>query len=168
MTTHEGACECGAVRYRLADDPITVNCCHCRDCQRITGSAFALNGMIETERIAVLTGEPEERALERDDIGGTRAWRCPTCEALLWADHPMFGDMIRFVRMGTLDHADTLAPDAHYFIRSRHSWVTISADVPQFETLPEQGAGATLPEARAARLRDVMARVDASRDPRNR
>jgi hypothetical protein len=152
----EGGCECGAVRYRLTEEPITTNCCHCRDCQAITGSAFALNAMIETDRIAVTRGEPELRTLGREGRGEARAWRCPTCATLLWADHPMFGDAIRFVRTGTLDRAEALAPDAHYFLRSKHPWITVPAGVPGYETLPEDGSGAALPPARAARMAAAM------------
>jgi len=46
-----GGCACGAVRYRLASAPMFVNCCHCLDCQRQTGGAFAINAIIETDRI---------------------------------------------------------------------------------------------------------------------
>lgn len=161
----EGGCECGAVRYRLTDEPITVNCCHCRDCQTITGSAFALNAMIETDRVEVTAGAPEERTLGREGRGDTRAWRCPVCEALLWADHPMFGDAVRFVRTGTLDRAEDLPPDAHYFVRSKHPWITLPGDVPTFETLPSDGAGVALDHDRAARMAAVMAIVEADADP---
>ncbi|KQT33591.1 hypothetical protein ASG29_06070 [Sphingomonas sp. Leaf412] len=148
----EGGCECGAVRYRLTDMPVTVNCCHCRDCQRITGSAFALNAMIESDRIAVTQGAPEMRSLEREGQGDTHAWRCAICETLLWADHPMMGDAARFVRIGTLDRAEALAPDAHYFVRSRHPWVTPPAGVPAFDTLPSDDTAIDLPPDRAARM----------------
>ena len=55
----EGRCTCGAVRYRLQDKPFAVHCCHCRDCQRETGSAFVINGLIETPHVEVIEGEPE-------------------------------------------------------------------------------------------------------------
>jgi hypothetical protein len=157
--TLDGGCECGAVRYRLLDAPIMTNCCHCRDCQTITGSAFALNALIETALVAVTKGQPAERSLEREGQGDTRAWRCPVCETLLWADHPMFGDTVRFVRVGTLDTGEMLSPDAHYFMRSRHPWITVPDDVPAFETLPDDGAGVTLPGQRGVRMARVMAIV---------
>ena len=47
----EGGCACGAVRYRLTSAPMFVHCCHCRDCQRQTGSAFVLNALIEADRV---------------------------------------------------------------------------------------------------------------------
>ena len=164
----EGGCECGQVRYRLAGEPITVNCCHCRDCQRITGSAFALNAFIETGRVEVTQGAPEVRTLGREGRGDTRAWRCPRCEALLWADHPTFGDAARFVRVGTLDVADTVAPDVHYFTRSKHPWIAVPEGVPAYETLPDDGLGIALPGERADRLAAMMAIVREGADPRQR
>jgi len=55
----EGGCDCRTVRYRLQCAPLFVHCCHCRWCQRETGTAFALNAMIETDRMTVLAGAPE-------------------------------------------------------------------------------------------------------------
>jgi hypothetical protein len=55
----QGGCGCGRVRYRLDDEPMVVHCCHCRWCQRETGTAFALNAFIESDRVALLSGEPE-------------------------------------------------------------------------------------------------------------
>ena len=52
-STHEGACTCGAVRYRLASGPLFVHACHCRWCQRETGSAFALNALIESGALSL-------------------------------------------------------------------------------------------------------------------
>src|SRR5690242_2982427 len=100
----EGGCECGAVRYRMTGPPIFVNCCHCRDCQKITGSAFALNAMIEADRLELISGELSS------DKGASR---CARCRTLLWAEHPEFGGRIKFVRVGTLDEGERLAPDAH-------------------------------------------------------
>ena len=162
----EGGCECGAVRYRLTDVPIATNCCHCRDCQTITGSAFALNAVIETDRVVLTKGAPEVRSLGREGKGDTRAWRCGVCETLLWADHPMFGDAIRFVRAGTLDRGEALSPDAHYFVRSKHPWVTVPNDVPAYDTLPGDGAGARLDGERAKRMAAAMALVGKDTTPR--
>src|SRR4051812_29346847 len=138
---YEGGCECGQVRYRMTTAPIVVNCCHCRDCQRITGSAFAINAMIETDRVEVVKGEPVRSSLEREGSGDTNAWRCGNCHTLLYADHPMLGDAMRFVRVGTLDEGERLPPEAHFFVRSKHPWIVIPEGVPAFETLPEKGMG---------------------------
>jgi len=152
----EGGCECGDVRYRITGAPIVVNCCHCRDCQRITGSAFAINAMIETGRVEVNKGEAQKSSLEREGSGDTHAWRCGHCQTLLYADHPMFGDAMRFVRVGTLDEGERLPPQAHFFVRSKHPWVTIPEGLPAFETLPEKGMGVDLGADARARLSAAM------------
>src|SRR5215216_5655833 len=58
-TQREGGCSCGAVRYRLASEPLFVHCCHCLNCQRQTGSAFVINLLIEADRVEVLAGDPQ-------------------------------------------------------------------------------------------------------------
>src|SRR3982751_6060047 len=145
MAAMDGSCECGAVRYRMNGAPIFVNCCHCRDCQKITGSAFALNAMIEADRIEIIKGE-------ESIVSGADAARCATCQTLLWAEHRLFGDSIRFLRVGTLDEAEQITPDAHFFVRSKHPWVTVPPQLPAFETLPGEEDPPLLDEAAAARL----------------
>ena len=75
----EGGCDCRAVRYRLEDVPLFVHCCHCRWCQRETGSAFVLNAMIESDRVRLLAGEPEEVLTPSASGKGQRIARCPAC-----------------------------------------------------------------------------------------
>ena len=145
MTTYEGGCECGAVRYRMTDDPLFVNCCHCRNCQKITGSAFALNGMIEADRIEIVQGEESLVT----DAGQAR---CNQCRILLWAGHRLFGDKVRFVRLGTLDEAERIRPNAHFFVRSKHPWIVIPDDLPQFDTLPTDRDPPLMSADAAARL----------------
>jgi len=128
----EGGCACGAVRYRLASEPMFVNCCHCRDCQRQTGSAFVLNALIETDRIAVLSGAPEPVQMPTDSGRPHDIFRCPKCQTAVWSDYGRRG-VLRFVRVGTLDDASALAPDAHIFTRSKLPWVRLPESVPAFE-----------------------------------
>lgn len=141
----EGGCECGKVRYRLAGEPIFVNCCHCRQCQKLTGSAFALNAMIEADRVEIAEGF---ECLLRDEGQA----RCAGCRTLLWATHPRFGDRILFLRLGTLDEGERFSPDAHFFVRSKHPWVTIPADARLFDTLPREGDPPLLGPEASARL----------------
>jgi hypothetical protein len=141
---HEGGCDCGQVRYQMAA-PIFVNCCHCRMCQRYSGSAFAINAMIEADRVEVTAGEVER-------VEGSE--RCPACKVELWAYHRKFGETLRFVRVGTLDRGEEMSPGAHFFTRSKHPWVTLPEGVPAFPTLP--GDDGTLWSA------DAQARVAAA------
>ncbi len=69
-TPMDGGCTCGAVRYRMTGGPMFVHCCHCRWCQRETGASFALNAMIEADRVVLLQGEPEVVATPSESGGG--------------------------------------------------------------------------------------------------
>ena len=132
MTQLEGGCSCGAVRYRLTSAPMFVHCCHCKDCQRQTGSAFVLNAIIETDRIEILQGAPEPTLMPTDSGRPHDIYRCPKCRIAVWSDYGR-RPALRFVRVGTLDEPSALPPDVHIFTRSKLPWVQLPPDVPQFE-----------------------------------
>ncbi|HJQ55538.1 MAG TPA: GFA family protein [Vineibacter sp.] len=130
--TREGHCACGAVRYRMTSAPLFVHCCHCRWCQRETGSAFALNAMIEADRVELLAGQPEVVLTPSNSGRGQKICRCPTCRVALWSNYAGAGDAIRFVRVGTLEAPDHLPPDVHIFTMSKQPWVILPPGVPAF------------------------------------
>ncbi|HEX4158734.1 MAG TPA: GFA family protein [Rhizomicrobium sp.] len=130
--TFEGGCACGAIRYRLGSRPMFVHCCHCRDCQRQTGSGFVINALIESGRIELLSGAPEAVSMPTDSGRPHDIYRCPTCRTALWSDYGR-RPSLRFVRVGTLDEPDALAPDVHIFTRSKLRWVALPSDVPAYE-----------------------------------
>jgi hypothetical protein len=121
----EGGCTCRAVRYRLARSPLIVHCCHCRWCQRETGSAFALNALIESTELAVLEGQPEVVPTPSASGKGQRIARCPLCRVALWSRYAGGGDAFSFVRVGTLDEPDRFPPDVHIYTESKQPWVLI-------------------------------------------
>src|SRR5690554_519889 len=127
----QGGCFCGAVRYQLTSQPLFVHCCHCRDCQRQTGSAFVINALIETDRITLLSELPEPVAMRTDSGRPHDIYRCSSCSVALWSDYgrrPM-----RFVRVGTLDNPARLAPAVHIFTRSKLPWVQLPNGIRAFE-----------------------------------
>ena len=128
--TAEGGCTCRQVRYRLTSRPLFVHCCHCRWCQRETGSAFVMNAMIEAERVELLAGEPEMVNTPSSSGKGQKIWRCPTCRVAVWSNYAGAGDAVRFVRVGTLDNPDLLPPDIHIFTESKQPWVVLPPDTP--------------------------------------
>lgn len=128
----EGGCACGAVRYRLATAPMFVNCCHCRECQRHTGSAFVINAVIEADRIALLAGKPEPVAVPTGSGRPHDIYRCPVCQTALWSDYGR-RPALRFLRVATLDDPAKLPPDAHIYVRSKLPWVRLSDAVPAFD-----------------------------------
>jgi hypothetical protein len=126
----EGGCTCRAIRYRMTSAPLFVHCCHCRWCQRETGSAFALNAMIESDRVEVLQGAPQVVDTPSNSGKGQRIVRCPTCRVAVWSHYAGAGDKVRFVRVGTLDDPDRLPPDIHIFTASKQPWVVLPPGTP--------------------------------------
>jgi hypothetical protein len=129
----EGGCTCGEVRYRLMSGPLIVHACHCRWCQRETGTAFATNAMIEADRVELLKGAPEMIDTPSLSGKGQKIWRCPTCRIAVWSNYPGAGDRVNFVRVGTLDNPDLLPPDIHIFTMSKQPWVRLPEDKPAVE-----------------------------------
>lgn len=126
----EGGCDCGQVRYRMQTAPLFVHCCHCRWCQRESGSAFALNAMIEADRVTNLGGEPELVDTPSASGQGQRIARCPRCRLALWSHYAGAGPFVKFVRVGTLDTPDELPPDIHIFTSSKQPWVMLPPGTP--------------------------------------
>jgi hypothetical protein len=118
------------VRYRLTARPMIVHGCHCRWCQRETGSALAINAVIEADRVEVLDGAVELIDTPTLSGKGQRIARCPRCRVALWSHYAGGGDAIRFVRVGTLDEPDRFPPDIHIFTSSKQPWITLPPGVP--------------------------------------
>jgi hypothetical protein len=126
----EGGCTCRHVRYRMKSRPMFVHCCHCRWCQRETGTAFALNAMIEADRVELTSGEVESVDTPSNSGKGQKIWRCPICYVAIWSNYAGAGDKVRFMRVGTLDEPDRLPPDIHIFTMSKQPWVILPEGVP--------------------------------------
>jgi len=126
----EGGCDCKAVRYRMQSTPLFVHCCHCRWCQRESGASFALNALIEADRVTNLGIEPEGVNTPSESGLGQKIARCPKCRIAVWSNYAGSGPLIKFVRVGTLDNPDVLPPDIHIFTRSKQPWVMLPAEVP--------------------------------------
>ena len=126
----EGRCTCGAIRYRLTSRPLFVHCCHCTWCQRETGSAFAVNAMIESDRVELLAGAPELVDTPSNSGKGQKIWRCPSCRIAVWSNYAGAGEAVRFIRVGTLLEPSRLPPDIHIFTRTKQPWVVLPPETP--------------------------------------
>lgn len=127
-----GGCACGAVRYRLLSPPMFVHCCHCRDCQRQVGSGFVINGLIEADRIALLSGALTASELPTASGRPHDVYRCPVCQTAIWSDYGR-RPYLRFVRLCTLDAGPPVDPDVHIFTRSKLPWVSLPKDARVFQ-----------------------------------
>lgn len=156
----EGGCACGHVRYRLEARPLIIHCCHCTSCQRETGTAFAINAVIESTLVTRLPPAPpsvpasrtqgpkpagppltsREDSAELETIKtpsesgrGQQIVRCPSCRVAVWSHYGAAGSRTRFIRVGTLDEAWKVQPDAHIYTQSRRSFFKLDGLIPEFE-----------------------------------
>lgn len=157
----EGGCDCRSLRYRMTSAPLIVHCCHCRWCQRESGSAFALNAMIESDRVLELGAEPERVHTPSDSGLGQVIARCPSCRVAVWSHYAGSGPVTTFVRVGTLDQPDWLPPDVHIYTASKQPWVVLAGDVPAFAEYYEREA--VWPAASLARWAALQPRIEAYR-----
>jgi hypothetical protein len=152
-----GGCDCRAVRYQLETQPLYVHCCHCRWCQRESGASFALNAMIEAERVTLLCGKPEAIDTPSESGKGQKIWRCPKCWIALWSNYSAAGLHIRFVRAGTLDEPDRLPPDIHIYTDSKQPWIILPSGtnaVPEYYQRSQHW-----PEASLRRREALLAKI---------
>jgi len=129
----EGRCTCGKVRYRMTARPLFVHCCHCSWCQRESGSAFAVNALVEASNVELLEGAVAETTLPTNSGKGQTMGRCPDCGVTLWSRYLGMPADVRFVRAGTLEDPTAVSPDIHIYTSTRQPWVTLPDGVPAFE-----------------------------------
>jgi hypothetical protein len=156
MENLTGGCACGAIRYKLIASPLIVHACHCRDCQRITGSAFVINLWIERKFVETDSRAPKSFRLAGGSGNPHDAFFCGECGVYVWSRyHGAPGDFL-FVRAGTLDNPEAVRPDVHIFTRSKLPWLNLPADAPAFDSFYKL-AEVWRPES-LTRLRDASAK----------
>jgi hypothetical protein len=121
----DGGCDCRGIRYRMHGPPLVVHCCHCRWCQRESGASYALNAMIEADRVERRVGDAELIDTPSESGAGQQIARCPRCRIAVWSHYAGAGPLVAFVRVGTLDDPDRLPPDIHIFTASKQPWVVL-------------------------------------------
>jgi hypothetical protein len=157
----EGGCDCRKVRYRMESSPLFVHCCHCRWCQRESGSSFALNATIEADRVTELAEPPQLVDTPSNSGLGQLIARCPSCRVAVWSNYAGAGPVVRFIRVGTLDNPDLLPPDIHIFTASKQPWVTLPADIPAVAEYYEREK--YWPEESLARRRAFLPLIESHR-----
>ena len=128
----DGGCACGYVRYRMKSRPLIVHCCHCSWCQRQSGSSYAVNALIEADRVQLLHGDVVDVTVPSPSGKNQIISRCPKCQVALWSYYLVMsggiGEAVRFIRVGTLDDPSSTPPDVHIYTSSKQPWVTLPPD----------------------------------------
>ena len=157
----EGGCGCGAVRYRIVGEPIFTNNCHCRQCQRQTGSTSVVNAFFESERFTLLSGELVGHTVPSGSGGPHEMRRCSTCGGAILSHFPPNGRHLSALRVGTLDDPGAFTPDAVIFASEKMPWVTLPEGVPAFER--DYRHRELLPPERFERLKALARRAAESK-----
>ena len=134
MTTISGGCLCGAVRYTAEAEAPTATVCHCRDCQKFTGSAFAALVMVPKDALK-LTG-----ALKTfSSLGGSGKpilrHFCPECGSSI-AEEPGTRPGLVILNVGTFDDPAAVMPGREIFRDDAVPWVQVAGDIPRFAKRP--------------------------------
>lgn len=132
---YTGRCLCGAIEYRLNEEPITFYACHCTDCQKRSGSSFGLSMWVKRNSIEVTKGEPVLQVLKAADGSPRHSRICGQCGVRLWSE-PAKRPELAVVRPGTLDDTKSLRPVAHMWTRSAQPWVAIPEGAKRYEKQP--------------------------------
>ena len=125
-----GQCTCGEIEYELTACPMFVHCCHCTWCQRETGSAFAINALIEADEVRLIKGCPETIDVPSNSGIGQKISRCPSCKTALWSNYGAAKGSVCFIRVGTLNNPNACPPDIHIFTSSKQKWLELNNSVP--------------------------------------
>ena len=126
----KGSCLCGAVRYRLEGSFLGINYCHCRQCRKASGTAFATNGALPVTDFMLDSGADVLRAYESSP--GKRRHFCGVCGSPIYSHADASPDVL-YLRVGTLDDEEAIRPDVHIHVASMARWHTIGDDLPRRE-----------------------------------
>lgn len=128
----EGGCLCGAVRYRLDGPPLTVYRCHCKDCQRTSGSSHSMSMILRRETFELLSGKPTPYKKIADSGRAVNTMRCPDCGTIVWNERDGQRDIV-VLRPGTLDDMDWAVPAGNIWTASKAAWFAIDPDELNYE-----------------------------------
>ena len=137
MRKVSGGCLCGAVRFASSAEPEMIVACHCRTCQKNTGSAFSLNVAVPEDQVTI-TGDTLRTYEEHSEAGSPPFYRsfCSNCGSPISGRGDAYPGIL-FLKAGTFDDPTWIKPGAHMWCAEKQPWVTIEVDVPQFDSSPE-------------------------------
>lgn len=127
---YKGSCLCGKVRFEITSEIKDIIYCHCSQCRKAQGSAFATNGNIDIEGFKFTLGENELTGYESSP--GQTKYFCKSCGSPIISKNESSPNKVR-VRLGVIESDITERPTAHIFVTSKANWEDINRDLPQYE-----------------------------------
>ena len=131
----KGGCQCGGLRYELTAPPVTIAACHCTNCQKIGGGAFAVNAMVSEDAFNFTAGAPKEIDWASDAGNMRVGWFCSDCGARITHGHrPSRG--VLSLRAGSFDDTSWVRLAGHIWVKSAQPWVKFAEDDLLCDTQP--------------------------------
>lgn len=144
-----GACQCGSVTYQVTEEPLITVACHCRDCQKLSASAFSLTMVLRRSGFHLKTGELKSWSRQADSGREAVCWFCPECGNRIYHEDPELPDIVR-IKPGTLEDTSILDPRALVWTCRRQPWLDRYGGLPTFEKQPDTAAAmAAIAEGRS-------------------
>ena len=134
-TLFTGGCACGAIRYACSAEPLLAFNCHCRDCQRASGSAFAAIIRMPAAAFTVTKGTPKFNTVMGDSGNTVSRGFCPECGSPLFSRLSGLSDVVG-VRVGSLDDPSSYQPTMDIFVASAQPWDHLNPELPKFPSYP--------------------------------
>ena len=132
---HEGGCQCGNIRYEIAGDPLMIYVCHCRECQKQSGSAFGISVIISGSQLSLISGEPNEWVRATDSGNRLGCHFCPTCGSRVWHSNPDNENFVS-VKGGSLDAPVDLSTAFHIWTCRKLNGVILPEGATTYEQEP--------------------------------
>ena len=140
-----GGCQCGSIRHEITGPPQIVYACHCTECQKQSGSAFAMATVIPQENVRITKGTPAMFTRRTSQTRVMECWFCPECGTRLYPVPGAAAYPNRNIKPGTLDDTSWLTPTIHFWTRSAQKWVVIPEGAIRHETQPKTLSWVPLP-----------------------
>jgi hypothetical protein len=134
-TSRTGGCLCGAIRYESVGEPLFALQCHCRDCQRHSGTAFVAAIRVPAAGFRITQGTPRRYVGKADSGNETTRVFCADCGSPLYVQVSTRPDIVG-LRVGTLDDPGGFQPEADIFVRSAQPWVHMDPAIPKYPAYP--------------------------------
>ena len=127
-----GRCQCGACSYTLLAAPYVAYTCHCKECQKLTSSAFLSCIQVPSESVEITSGSLASRERVADSGNKLETWFCSSCGSTLFAENSA-RPRVRTIHIGSLEHPESVEVNAHIWVNRKLPWVNLSENHRIFE-----------------------------------
>ena len=133
----QGGCQCGAIRFEVSENPLTLYACHCTSCQQQTSSAFGLSMLVPRDGFTYLQGEVAVFEIPTTGKSKKLGHFCGDCGTRI--AHDTAGRPALSLKAGTLDERAKLEPVGHIWVKSAQGWMIFDRDALIYEAAPDDG-----------------------------